>query len=38
MHLEDYYEEVAGSATLRKRKDKGWRYFVTRLEKRLSGK
>jgi len=37
MHLEDYYEEVAGSAAPLKRKDKGWRYFVSRLEKGLSG-
>lgn len=38
MHLEDYYEEVAGNNSHLKRADKGWSYFISRLKKRLMGK
>lgn len=38
MHLEDYYDEVAGRNAHLKRTDRGWRYFVSRLKKRVLGK
>jgi hypothetical protein len=37
MHLEDYYDKVAGNNSNLKRTDQGWNHFISRLRKQLLG-